>query len=668
MKIFSLSYFKELSKFLPLLMGFLISFSFAYYAITTSLNERTIDWKVYDLYNRYYPQTTAVKNIIIIDVDDQSLEALGQWPWPRYRLAEALRLILDGRPSAVLVDILLAEKDRSSLVNIEDLFATEFGIQLNLKEIPEALKDNDVYFAKVIKNTPVILPSVLTQHKVYKEAFCYDRFFKQENHNQHNYYKKLNGDKKLNLDKAQYQGIICPLNSFSENSAGIGFINATIDADGLLRRTSIIKQYKDKLLPSLSLAGLMVLLGADFEIDHDSLGNVVKLNNYQIPVDNEGNALINFRGKGRHYQTIPILKLLSGTIPSQYFMGKVVLLGATASALNDIVNTHLDPVFPNIESHATLIDNVLNNDVLRIPIWFELLEMMIIFVFGTLLSILIFKKGASFYNFFIISLLSFLIISPAILLYNFQIYFSPFLSVVSLLTVYIVVSALKYYTTEKHLVSVLNSISKANLSIIDSMATVAELRDSETGGHIIRTRLYVKALIEHLQTKQQYKDQINDDYIKFLCAAAPLHDIGKVGIPDHILLKPGKLTEDEFVIMRTHAALGGDILRQTIQKVGPNPYLKIAIEIANYHHEKWDGKGYPLGLKGEAIPLSARVMAIADVFDALINKRIYKKAVSLDDTFDYIKQGAGTHFDPNVVEAFFEIKKDLLYIAKTIDD
>ena len=668
MKVFSLIFYKKLSTALPLFIGFIISLSFAYYAINTPLNERTVDWNVYDLYNSYYPQKNAANSIIIIDIDDQSLEAIGQWPWPRYRLAEALRLIVEGRPSSVLIDILLSEKDRSSLVNIENSFATEFGIQLDLTGIPEVLKDNDAYFAKVINNTPVILPSVLTQNKVYKEALCFDRYLKQGNDDQFNYHKTFNANKNLNLDKTHYQGIICPLYSFSENSAATGFINASIDADGLLRRTPIIKQYKDKLLPSLSLAGLTVLLGAEFEVTHDGLGNVVKLNNYQIPIDDEGNALINFRGKGRHFQTISILKLLSGTIPSQYFMGKVVLIGATASALNDIVNTHLDPVFPNIESHATLIDNVLNNDVLRIPIWFELLEMMIIFVFGTLLSILIFKKDASFYNFFVISLLSILIISSAILLYNFQIYFSPFLSVVSLLSVYIVVSALKYYTTEKHLVSVLNSISKANLSIIDSMATVAELRDSETGGHIIRTRLYVKALIEHLQTKEKYKDQINDDYIKFLCAAAPLHDIGKVGIPDNILLKPGKLTEDEFVIMRTHAALGGDILRQTIQKVGPNPYLNIAIEIANYHHEKWDGNGYPLRLKGEAIPLSARVMAIADVFDALINKRIYKNAVSLDDTFSYIKQGAGTHFDPNVVDAFFEIKKELLYIAKTIDD
>ncbi|MDN2662281.1 CHASE2 domain-containing protein [Psychromonas sp. 14N.309.X.WAT.B.A12] len=656
----------KLTKYLPSLAGFLVATLFAYYTISTPINERTLDWKVYDFYSSYYPHSEPNNSIIIIDIDDQSIEAIGQWPWPRFQIAEALRIIIEGMPSSILMDILLSEKDRTSLVNIQQLFASQFAIDLDLMSIPQALKDYDTYFSQVIDGAPVILPSLLSQHKVSQQVQCVNRYLEKSSDKSINVDRGGNSLTNLNLE--YYNGIICPLRQFYQHSASTGFINPSIDKDGLVRRIPIVKQYNNQLIPSLSLAGLTVTLGSEFTIKNRGLGATVQLHNNHIPVDQSGDALLNFRGKGRHYQTIPMLKLLSGTISPDYFTGKIVLLGATASALNDVSNTYLDPVFPNIELHATLIDNVISGDVLTLPVWFEQLESIMILVIGALLSLLMARKNVTALNISAVSLFCMLLILPPILLYNAQVYLSPFISIVSLITSFIVMTTLKYYRSERQLASVQNAIANANLSIIDCMATVAELRDSETGGHITRTRLYVKTLIKQLQKNPKYKHEINDDYIQFVSAASPLHDIGKVGIPDHILLKPGKLSTDELVIMRTHAALGGDILRQTIKKLGPNPYLNIAVEIANYHHEKWDGSGYPLGLKGDAIPLSARVMAVADVFDALINKRIYKNAVSFEDTFSYIKQASGEHFDPDVVDAFIEIKKDLLYIAQTIDD
>lgn len=651
-----LSVSNQITKYAPLFMGLLISLCFAYYAFITPLNERSADWKLYDFYNTYQTSTPPANNIVIIDIDDASIAKLGQWPWPRYRLAEAIRLIVEGRPSAVLVDILLSEKDRSSLINIHEVFATEFATQLDFSNIPAVLRDNDAYFSEVINNSPVILASILTQNNVHQEGLCTANTpnLVNKNHIMHQF--------------KQYKGIICPLDSFYKNSASTGFINATIDTDGLLRRVPIVMQHNDNLVPSLSLAGLMVMFGSEAKIGKNDIGNFVSINGREIATDEQGNALVNFRGKGRHYETIPILKLLSGAIPSDHFVGKIVLVGATASALNDIVSTHVDSVFPSIEAHATLIDNVLNDDLLKIPLWFNKLEAIIILFLGVLISLLVFTKNVATYSLSSIFILTLLLIIPAIFLYQLQLYLSPFVTLINLISVFIVTTALKYYTAEKHLIAVLKTISNASLSIIDSMATVAELRDSETGGHIVRTRLYVKAVSEHLQKKDKYKREISDDYIRYICAAAPLHDIGKVGIPDNILLKPGKLTADEFVIMRTHAALGGKILRQTEEKVGSSPYIDIAIEIANCHHERWDGSGYPVGLTGEEIPLSARIMAIADVFDALVNRRVYKDAMSFDETIDIIKKGSGNHFDPDMVKAFFEIKEDLINIAKTIKD
>ncbi len=201
-----------------------------------------------------------------------------------------------------------------------------------------------------------------------------------------------------------------------------------------------------------------------------------------------------------------------------------------------------------------------------------------------------------------------------------------------------------------------------------SMGALAESRDPETGGHIKRTQTYVKTLAKRLQKNEKYRDYLDDETIEQLYKSAPLHDIGKVGIADHILLKPGKLTDAEFEIMKTHTTLGGDALAAAEKILGKNCFLKYAKEIAYFHQEKWDGSGYPIGLKGEEIPISARLMAVADVYDALISKRCYKAAFSHEKAVNIITKGKGTHFDPDMVDAFIELQFKFRQIAKQYDD
>lgn len=196
-----------------------------------------------------------------------------------------------------------------------------------------------------------------------------------------------------------------------------------------------------------------------------------------------------------------------------------------------------------------------------------------------------------------------------------------------------------------------------------SLASLAETRDNETGQHIIRTQHYVKVLAERLQNHPEFADFLNADSIELLFKSAPLHDIGKVGIPDKILLKPGPLTPDEFEIMKGHAVLGRDSLLTAIAQLGENSFLQLACEIAYTHHEKWDGSGYPKGLQGKEIPISGRLMALADVYDALISKRIYKEAFSHDTARQIIGEGRGSHFDPAVVDIFFSNEKEFRQIA-----
>jgi len=204
---------------------------------------------------------------------------------------------------------------------------------------------------------------------------------------------------------------------------------------------------------------------------------------------------------------------------------------------------------------------------------------------------------------------------------------------------------------------------------IIAMASLAETRDNETGNHIRRTQHYVSALAEHLHQHPRFATDLDEETRQLLLKSAPLHDIGKVGIPDHILLKPGKLTAEEFELMKTHTTLGLDALEKAEERLGMNvPFLRLAKQIAYGHHEKWDGTGYPQGLAGDAIPLSARLMAVADVYDALISKRVYKPAMSHAVAAEYIQSQRGLHFDPDIVDAFVTLQDEFRRIAERFND
>jgi putative two-component system response regulator len=203
---------------------------------------------------------------------------------------------------------------------------------------------------------------------------------------------------------------------------------------------------------------------------------------------------------------------------------------------------------------------------------------------------------------------------------------------------------------------------------IESLATLAEYRDPETGGHIKRTQNYVKALAVHLKEHPRFRDELNDETIELLYLSAPLHDVGKVGVTDQILLKAGRLTDEEFIEMKKHTQYGHDALRITEQKLGQDSFLRYAKEIAFTHQEKWDGSGYPRGLKGDQIPISGRLMAVADVYDALISKRVYKPPFSHEEAVKIIQDGRRSHFDPDMVDAFVELENTFRNIALTYAD
>jgi len=221
---------------------------------------------------------------------------------------------------------------------------------------------------------------------------------------------------------------------------------------------------------------------------------------------------------------------------------------------------------------------------------------------------------------------------------------------------------------EQRVRSQVKEITSAQLAAIFAMSKLAESRDTETGAHLERMREYCRALAQQLSKLEKYRKLLDAEFVDAIYAASPLHDIGKVGIPDQILLKSGKLNLAEWEVMKTHATIGGNTLRAVDAQHPGNLLIRMGIDIAEGHHEKWDGSGYPNALRGESIPIAARILALADVYDALTSQRCYKKAFAHSDALHIIRQGAGSHFDPEVVQAFLAIEAEFIRVRQCFKD
>ena len=196
--------------------------------------------------------------------------------------------------------------------------------------------------------------------------------------------------------------------------------------------------------------------------------------------------------------------------------------------------------------------------------------------------------------------------------------------------------------------------------MMHSFADIIESRDGSTGNHVKRTTAYVGIILKGMKRHNYYREILTQDYMDELLQAAPMHDIGKISTPDSILQKPGRLTDEEFDIMKKHTTAGAEIIQKTLHTMGDQDFVNLVTNIALSHHEKWNGTGYPQGLAGQDIPLCARIMAIADVFDAVSAKRCYRDAMTLEQSFQIIEKGSGTAFEPHLVDVFMELKDEVI--------
>lgn len=600
---------------------------------------------------------------VLVGVDEESLRAYGQWPWPRYRLAMLVKRLQQLGAEVIALDFLMPEPDRSSpeIIQIE----RQRDLTNRSALVPSAGQDsNSQRLAAAMSHGVTILGYYLdfsgsneaTQHPASLASLTGTAFVSTSG--------STDGWPKP-------KGIIRSLPLLTGAASAEGFINSIHDIDGTLRRVPLLLSYEGKIQPSLSL-GAMLLASKDrvASLVVNGTETTLRWGTRQIPLDPAGNLLLDFRSGQPAFSYFSARTILDGKVLPDSLKGKIVLVGAWATGLGD---SHLTPsgrTMHGLEINATVIDNILGSTFITQPSWGKGAELFAILLLGIASTLLLSRAG------YILSLIAMLVATAGCywagsqLLVIHGLYLSPVLPILTLITITSVLGLLKYGIEVRKVQHRTLELIDAQDTVIVSMSALAETRDRDTGDHILRTQRYVEILARQLSKLKKYA-YLDETSIELLAKSAPLHDIGKVGIPDSILQKSEQLTEAEFEIMKTHTLIGAEALARILMGTGhpeQHDFLNYAQQMIISHHEWWNGGGYPYGLRGEEIPLAGRLMAVADVYDALISQRTYKQGLAHEQAREQIKQKAGSQFDPDIVDAFMIKNDEFFQTSQSIAD
>lgn len=616
----------------------------------------SIEGKVYDTFLRSAPRHPAPGPITIVDLDETSLARLGQWPWPRYRIARLLERIREDGATAAGIDMVFAEPDRTSLTPLSGEILREFpGTRIDLSGFPQEALDTDRTLAATLAGGPFVLGYQFDFETARGNA-CVLHPLRAA---------VLAGVGAGGADGLyDARGVICNLPALSKAAGSSGFINAAPDPDGVLRRVPLVIRHKGALYPNLALALYLRALGGDAVLETGPEGvEALRLDGRRIPLDRHGNLLVNFRGPHRTFPHLSAAAVLDGTADTGRLKGKIVLLGTTATGLMDIRTTPLEPVQPGVEIHANVLDNLLSGDPIAEPPWARAARVLLVLIPGVLLTVLLARSSAAWGLVLIVASAAGIWLGSWGLLAYRQVFLPPLLPVVTLTVVFTVLSSMRFLRADREVRERTRKLALTQDAIIQSLAALTETRHHETGGHIQRTRHYIRALAGRLQAHPEFRNRLDDATVDLLFRLAPLHDIGKVGVRDRILLKPGRLTPEEYEEMKRHTLYGSETIRLAKRMMGEDAFFQIADDLVLNHHERWDGTGYPNGLMEGAIPLPGRLMAVADAYDAIISPRVYKPALTHGEAVRLMSEKRGTYFDPDVLNAFLEVNEEFREIA-----
>ncbi len=622
-----------------LLCGVVPTLAAAVLSITRPAALSNLEYSVYDTLVRWTPTRLPSGKVVIVDVDEKSLASVGQWPWRRDVISRLIDALRDRGAATVALDIMFAESERyEGSGRSPDAVLSESigrgGVILGYGLLFEPTHEAPRPCVQHALGLPIVRsPTVHTD----------DPFFRATS-------------------------AVCNIPTLTAAATASGFMNAAPDADGILRRAPLLMQYRDRVYPALSLAAVRSITDARHlvlriaNVNTSSLG----LDGQDVPLDGKSNLLLRYRGGKRTFPYVSAVDVLNGKVPPEQFTDRLVFVGTTALGTREVVATPLDTLFVGVEVQATVADNLLQRDFMYRPEHGVTLETQAVIGLGTITALVVARFGLVWGAIAAISFVMAAWTGTRSLLATDGAYFSPLYPSIGLLSGLAAMTVAAFAVERRRAEHAGQETAKSHRLMVQTLLSLTGIRDLETGRHSKRTQKYTQVIAEELSKNPSYREYLTPERIELLASLAPLHDIGKVGVPDRVLNKPGHLTPEELTEMRRHPTYGRDVIENAERAAGvkDDVALSIAKDIVYTHHEWWDGSGYPEGLSGTAIPIPGRVMAVVDVYDAMTTRRLYQTPTSNDEAVAHIVQSRGTHFDPAVVDAFVNVAPRLHVLSQ----
>ena len=589
---------------------------------------------------------------VVVALDDESLARFGRWPWPRALVARLLTRIAAQHPASIGIDAIFAERELPT------------GVE-NPPGMFNNLSAGDTALAKALAGGPFVLGFELTFAPKTDRAQV-----KRLLHtlNVVSVAKTGAADPRKRLWQAT--GAVASRPEFSRSVSAAGFVNAAMEQDGVLRRMPVLIKKDEKVYPSLALAtalrGLAVseaVLASTWNGDCS-----LQIGDRHIPLDDRGRLLLRYRGWRGTTNPLSASALLEGRVAPGALRGRVVFVGATATGMGEAMVTPVNSLLSGVQVHAIAAENILTGDFARICPWvYKLLATLALGTFATLVCVTLpVMSGALLLGVTAVGAWQ----GSFWLFQSSGLFLSPVAPVLALLANFSLLSLIRSFFVEKRDQRQTRDLATTREFIMTSLAALTEIRDTETGAHIMRTQRYLLILCRELSRSQRFRPLLDQGTIELISKLAPLHDIGKVGLPDHLLHKTTAFTAEEYEEVKKHTAFGRDAIAKAEFRAGvhDDELLQYAKDMAYSHHERWDGSGYPEGLRGEQIPWPGRIMAIADAYDAMISRRVYKEPMPHETAVRIITEGRGILFDPDVVDAFLKVEDQWWRIACDLVD
>ena len=653
---------------LLLLCGVLPIVLSALAALTRPAAFSRLERATYDTVMRWSPTVPPDPRITIVDIDERSLAAVGQWPWRRDHVARLIAGLRDAGAATIALDIIFAEPDRS-----RDIVDVDEDWNRDGPGTPDGL------LARSLRAGDVVLGHAMTFDEGDAEgapsfAHCV----------MHPLNVAIVDDAHSGVDDRdgaappyfRATGAVCNLPELAAAAGRSGFLNAAPDPDGILRRAPLLMGFGGYVYPSLGVIAVAAGRSPDTVLRVET-ANAASLafGGRAVPLDGQGNLLIRYRGRKRTFPYVSAADVLSGKVGRGALDGTIAFVGTTALGTREVVATPLDTLFAGVEVQATIADNLLQEDFISRPASAPLIQVGTLLAFGFVLVVTAMRRSIAWTTTNTSASIVFLWTGSAALLSTTGAFVSPLYPTIGLVVALslttiasVIVERRRADTAALEVESAVQvaeragrETSKAQRLMIETLLSLTETRDVDTGKHSRRTSRYTRLLAEALSKNPTFGGYLTADCVDLLSRLAPLHDIGKVGVPDAVLNKPGALTPEEIEEMKRHPGYGREVICRAEQESGisDDAILSMAKEIVYTHHEKWDGTGYPEGLKGADIPVAGRVMAVVDVYDAATGRRVYCEPMSHDHAVAHIAKGRGTHFDPDVVDAFLSVADEI---------